>query len=166
MRTLIIAFLAAVFLILSRPVHTQTLEGPSAPQASFVLTIEDDLISLSAKDASLKAMIEEIGRRMNIPVKVEIPAVAKVTLAFERLPLPEVFKQLGRYVNYGYVESWEEGELRISGVTVPSLKVATPPSGPGLAASQPQEEERQEPPAPKALELEIDPTQYLRERRQ
>jgi hypothetical protein len=159
MRTLFLVCLAAVSLAPSQPAHPQTLAGTSGPQAAFALTIQDDLISLSAQDASLKAIIEEIGRRMEIPMRVEIPAAAKVTLAFERLALPEVLKRFGKYVNYGYVERWEQGKLRISAITVPSLKVQSLPAALGADASQ-------QTPSGKALELEIDPRQFLKENRQ
>jgi hypothetical protein len=152
---------AVVCLTLPRATHPQTLEGTSAPQTTFVLTIHDDLIWLSAKKASLKAMIEEIGRRMHIQVDVQIPAAATVTLAFEQLPLPEVLQRFGRYVNYGYVEQWEGGKLRVSAITVPSLKVATHESGAGVNASQGLQEK---PPAAR-LEMHIDPSRYLREKR-
>jgi hypothetical protein len=159
MRMLSLAFLAVVCLTLSRAAHPQTLEGSSAPQTAFVLTIQDELITLSATQASLKAILEEIGRRMDIPVKAEIPAAVTVTLAFERLPLPEVLNRLGKYVNYGYVQRWEQGELRISAITVHSLKVHALPTELGADAS------RQPPPA-KAMELEIDPRQFLKQKRQ
>jgi hypothetical protein len=162
MRTRSLVFLAVVLLTLSQTAQPQTLDGTPAPQTTFVLTIQDDLISLSATEASLKAIIEEIGRRMSIPVRVEIPAAAKVTLGFERLSLPEVLKRLGRYVNYGYVEHWAQGALRISAITVHSLKGAPPAAGPGVDASQVVEEKR-----PRArLEMNIDPSKYLREKRQ
>ena len=39
--------------------------------ASFVLTIQDNLISLSAKEASLKEIVEEIGRTIDIEVAAQ-----------------------------------------------------------------------------------------------
>jgi hypothetical protein len=159
--TLLGLFLAVVGLALPRAAHPQTLEGTSAPQPAFVLTIQDELISLRAEDASIRAIIEEIGRRMNIRVKVEISTAATVTLAFEQLPLPEVLKRFGKYVNYGYVEHWEQGELRISTITVHSLKVTTAPAGLGADGSQDLQDKR-----PKGrLEMNIDPSLYLREKR-
>jgi hypothetical protein len=158
--TLLGLFLAVVCLALTRPAHPQTLEGASASQPAFVLTVQGELISLRAEDASIKGIIEEIGRRMDIRVKVEIPTAAKVTLAFEQLPLPEVLKRFGKYVNYGYVEHWEQGELRISTITVHSLKVTTVPAGLGADGSQDLQDNR-----PRGrLEMNIDPSLYLREK--
>ena len=96
---------------------------------------------------------------MNIPVEVQIPVSATATLGFERLPLPAVLKKLGQYVNYGYVERWEQGELRISAITVHSLKIQSLPAQLGADVSQ---EARPR----KALELEIDPRQFLPQKRQ
>lgn len=165
MRTRSLLFLAFACLILSPPFQIQTFAGAAASPTAFVLTIQDDLISLTAKDASLKAIFEEIGRRLSIRVTVEIPASAKVTLAFERLALPEVLKRLGRYVNYSYIESREKGLGRISAITVHSLKVASSPSKPGVETSaepsQGQEEAYEQAPREHALEVEIDPAKYL-----
>jgi hypothetical protein len=43
-------------------------KGKPATKADFVLTVKDNLISLKAKDALLKEVLEEIGRRMKIDV--------------------------------------------------------------------------------------------------
>jgi hypothetical protein len=142
--------------------NAQTVAGTSGPQPGFSLTVQDELISLKAQDAPLAAMIEEIGRRMDIQVEVEIPETATANFAFERLPLHEVLKRFGRYVNYGYVERWEQGELRISTITVHSLKAATRPGGHGADNSQGLQDKR-----PRArLEMTIDPSKYLREQHQ
>jgi hypothetical protein len=148
--------LAVVFLSLAGPARLEALEGTSARQTPFALVIQDDLVSLDAKEASLKAIFEEIGRRMNISVRAEIPATAKVTLALVRLPLPEVLKRLGRYVNYGYVEQREQGVARISAITIHSLKGQSFPTERGAEISR-------QAPAAKALELEIDPSQFLKQ---
>jgi hypothetical protein len=150
--------LAVTALALPQPAHVQTLEASSANQSAFLLTIQDELISLSAREASLKAIIEEIGRRMTIPVTVAIPDAVRVSLEFERLPLPEVLKQFGRYVNYAYVERREEGALRISSITIQSLKGAPHPVERGIDPSQPNDEQR-----PRArLDMTIDPSKHLR----
>jgi hypothetical protein len=159
--TLLGLCLAVVGLALTREAHPQSQEGASTRQPPFVLTIQGELISLRAEDASIKAMIEEIGRRLNIRVKVDIPTTAKLTLAFDQLPLQEVLKRFGKHVNYGYVEQWEQGELRVSTITVPSMKVATSPTGPRADGSEDLQGNR-----PRArLEMNIDPSLYLREKR-
>jgi hypothetical protein len=159
--TLLGLCLAVVGLALTREAHPQIQEGTSARHPPFVLSIQGELISLRAEDASIKAMIEEIGRRLNIRVKADIPTTAKLTLAFDQLPLQEALKRFGKYVNYGYVEQWEQGELRVSTITVPSLKVTTSPTGPRADGSEGLQDNR-----PRArLEMNIDPSLYLREQR-
>jgi hypothetical protein len=153
---------AAVCLGMSSATCAQTVADTSGLQPGFTLTVQDELISLKAQDAPLAAIIEEIGRRMDIQVEVEIPETATANFAFERLPLQEVLKRFGRYVNYGYVERWEQGNLRISSITVHSLKVATRPGGSGRENTQSLQDKR-----PRArLEMNIDPSKYLREKRQ
>jgi hypothetical protein len=51
----------------------RSAKGKPATKTDFVLTIKDNLISLEAKDASLKEILEEIGRRMKVDVVAGIP---------------------------------------------------------------------------------------------
>ena len=60
-------------------------KGKPAAKADFVLTVKDNLISLKAKDASLKEVLEEIGRKMNIEVLALLPEQEKITTEFEKL---------------------------------------------------------------------------------
>lgn len=157
-RNLLLMVLAITALARPQPAYVQTLDASSANQSAFLLTIQDELISLSAKESSLKAIIEEIGRRMTIPVTVAIPDAVRVSLEFERLPLPEVLKQFGRYVHYAYVERREKGALRISSITIQSLKGIPHPRERGIDLSQPSDEQR-----PRArLDMTIDPSKHLR----
>jgi hypothetical protein len=61
-------------------------ETPTKPQGApttrtdFVLTVKDNLISLSEKDASLKEVLEEIGRRMKIDVVGNVAENEKITV--------------------------------------------------------------------------------------
>ena len=48
-------------------------KGKPATKADFVLTVKDNLISLKAKEALLKEVLEEIGRRMKIDVVAWYP---------------------------------------------------------------------------------------------
>src|SRR5262245_57882964 len=74
--------------------------GQSERNARFVLTVDESLVSLQATDASIKEVIEEIGRRMNIEVIARLPAEERMTLVFDRLPIAEAVKRFGRHVNY------------------------------------------------------------------
>src|SRR5262249_41438326 len=75
-------------------------QGKPATKADFVLTVKDNLISLKAKDASLKEILEEIGRMMKIDVIAGIPDTTKIT-EFENLSVEEAVNRLSR--NYSYV---------------------------------------------------------------
>jgi hypothetical protein len=78
-------------------------------KSDFVLTVKENLISLNAKDASLKEIIEEIGRSMKIEVVANIPEEEKVTMEFEKLSIEDVIKRLS--VNYVYLIDSEKGKI-------------------------------------------------------
>ena len=80
---------------------SQPAQTKNSRQASFTLTIEGNLISLTARDASIKAILEELGRRMNIAVVAAIPAEETITTEFNRLPLKEALNKLSQ--NHAYV---------------------------------------------------------------
>jgi hypothetical protein len=67
--------------------EAETSPGPAKRNASFVLTIHEGLFSLRATQASLKEILDAIGRRMHIEVVTQLPADQTVTIAFDRLPL-------------------------------------------------------------------------------
>jgi hypothetical protein len=78
-------------------------------KGDFVLTVKDNLISLKAKDASLKDILEEIGRRMKIDVVATIPEKEKLTAEFEKLPLEQAVQRLS--TNYSYqIDSEKSGK--------------------------------------------------------
>jgi hypothetical protein len=73
-------------------------------------TVEDNLLSLKAKDASLKEVLEEIGRRMKVDVVAGIPDTKKITAEFENLSLEEAVSRLS--TNYSYVMDSTNGKRR------------------------------------------------------
>src|SRR5262249_32671850 len=76
-------------------------QGKPAAKPDFALTIKDNLISLTAKEASLKGVLEEIGRRMSIEVLALLSEHEKITTEFENAPLEEAIERLIR--NYPHV---------------------------------------------------------------
>ncbi len=92
------------------------VEGKSESKTELVLTIKDDVVSLSAKDASLKEIIEEIGRKMKIEVIANITEEEKVTLKFDRLSIGDALEKLT--TNYGYVMDSEKKEKKITKIIV------------------------------------------------
>jgi hypothetical protein len=72
------------------------------PPAPFILTIQDGLLSLTAQQSSLKAIIEALGRQLNIEVVAEIGPEKSVTLEFERLSLEGAIQRFRRYAHVVY----------------------------------------------------------------
>ncbi len=103
-------------------------EAKSEDKADFVLTINEGLISLNAKNASLKEIVEEIGRRMKIEVDAHIPKDEKVTLEFEKLSLEDAIKRLS--TNYVCLMDSKKEEGRIT-------KIVLLPKGEGTVLSIP-----------------------------
>ena len=92
------------------------LKGKPVTKVDFVLTVRDNLISLKAKDASLKEVLEEIGRRMKIDVIAGIPDATKITAEFENLSVEEAVNRLS--TNYSYVMDSTTGQRKITKIIV------------------------------------------------
>ena len=108
-------------------------EVQAESRADFVLTIKDSLISLTAKDASLKEITEEIGRRMKIEVVADISEEEKITIRFDKLSLEDAVKKLR--TSYAYVWNSEKKEGKIT-------KIVLLPEGKGTAVSTIKEEKK------------------------
>ncbi|RJQ46342.1 MAG: hypothetical protein C4538_07005 [Nitrospiraceae bacterium] len=118
------------------------------PESStdFDLVIRDGFISLNARDASLKKIAEEIGRRMGIKVDVHIAEDEKITEQFDRLPLEEALKRVS--ANYAYLLNSEKEKGKI--IRIVLLKKGHEGK---VAASRPdQKKQPQEP-----FKFEFDP---------
>jgi hypothetical protein len=134
--------------------------------ADFDLVIQDDLISLDARDASLKKIVEEIGRRMDIEVDAQIGEDEKVTEQFEKLSLEEALDRLS--ANYAYLLDPEKDKGKIKKIVLLSKggegkgmvmsKPAPPPQSRQVEEPARQAEERPEP-----FKFEFDPSKYLKE---
>ncbi|MBI2487131.1 MAG: hypothetical protein HYW01_09265 [Deltaproteobacteria bacterium] len=94
--------------------ETNKSKEEQKPEFSFVLTIKDSLISLKAKDAPLKEIVEDIGSRMGIKVISKIPVEQKVTLQIEKLPLETVIERLREYADMAYIRDSEKKESKIT----------------------------------------------------
>lgn len=128
---------------------------PSTPPTSFVLTIQAGVLSLQAADASLQAIIEAIGRRMHIDVKVHLPADARITLAFKQLSLPKAIEQFRRYTNIVYQTTQAQGNI---------TQIIVFPQGGGAALGTPASEASGAA-ASKPFQFDFDPSKYLHERK-
>ena len=97
--------------------------------AEYVLTVEGDLISLRAREASLKTILTELSQKMSILVEGDLPQEETVTTTFAQLPLAEALQRLSP--NYGYQIKNENGEHKISTIFVlplPKGFVRPPPA--------------------------------------
>ena len=103
-------------------------KGKPVTKVDFVLTVRDNLISLKAKDASLKEVLEEIGRRMKIDVIAGIPDTTKVTAEFENLSVEEAVNRLS--TNYSYVMDSTTGQRKITKIIVLEKEKGTAVSTP------------------------------------
>jgi hypothetical protein len=142
-------------------------KGNPAAKADFVLTVKGNLISLDAKNASLKAVLEEIGRRMSIEVLALLPEQEKITTEFEAVPLEEAIERLVR--NYPHLIVSQEGDRKItriialqkSGDPVQSQPAVKGPEKPIKLESRMREEAaKKESPPPEPFRFQFDPSQY------
>ncbi len=62
-------------------------------KSDFELTVRNGLISLKTKDASLREIIEEIGKSMKIKVVGVIPDEERISAEFDKLSLEEPLAQ-------------------------------------------------------------------------
>jgi type II secretory pathway component GspD/PulD (secretin) len=150
-------------------------EVDSKRRADFVITIKDSLISLTAKDASLKQIVEEIGRRMKIEVVADISEEEKITTKFDKLSLEDAIKKLR--TSYAYVWNSEKEEGKIT-------KIVLLPEGKGTVLSRPTNRESEvkgekrlvrsessarkkiaseKSPRPEPFKFEFDPSEFMEE---
>jgi hypothetical protein len=123
----------------------------------FTLTVRNGRLSLVARQASLQAVLQEIGRRMAIDVESEIPVREIISTDFNQLTLNEALQALFNDVpNYGYVIVQDKHSGRITKILA-STKENTAFSGPEPKAPSPSAENSKEQPQP--FTFDIDPSQ-------
>jgi hypothetical protein len=126
----------------SRELQAGEAVGHAARPAPFVLTVDESMLSLRAQSAPLKAIIEEIGRRLHIDTVVQISPETRVTMAFERLSLAQAINELRKHASMAYVErgAGEEGRRMMKMLAFPKgAGEASPASGPQGAEAKPDE---------------------------
>ena len=115
---------------------------PLVTKGTFVLTVEGDLVSLKARQASLQTIMEELGRKMDIDVLGNILDEETISIEFDKLPLGKALERLSS--NYGYQMKSEKGSKTIS-------KIFILPKGTGITSTRPttkEVESRKEPDTP------------------
>jgi hypothetical protein len=138
-----------------------TSRGPSAHTPDFALAVHEGVVSLHAQNASLKAIVEAIGRQLAIDVVSRIPDDERITLAFAALPLAEALKRFRPYVNYLVQEDATKASGTIRQLIVISKRLAGGPprpartrrGGPTRAAAECLQPSR--PDTPPALSLRV-----------
>lgn len=152
-------------------------KGKTAAKADFVLTVIDNSISLNAKDASLKEILEEIGRRMSIEVLALLPEQEKITTEFEKLPVEEAIERLIR--NYPHLILSQEGDSRITRIIALQKSGNATPSKLVMQEAETRKEDtsvklesqtreeaiRKQSPPPEPFKFEFDPSRYGTKRR-
>jgi len=134
----------------------RTPEPGATHPSDFVLTVQNSLLSLRAQEASLKAILEAIGRELAIGVVAHISAHEKITVQFDRLSLTDALQRL--HTNYAYVM---EGKKVVKLIVLPSGKerLREPES------RRPAEVSGKAAPQPAPFRFEFDPSQPGEERR-
>lgn len=92
------------------------LPKADAREGTYELTVEANRLSLEAQDASLRAILDEIGRKMNLEVLGEIPAKETISAEFHNLPLEQALQRLSS--NFGYQVKSEQGGQEISKIFI------------------------------------------------
>src|SRR3990172_4136181 len=91
-------------------------QSQESVKRNFVLTIQDNLLSLKATDASLLEILEEVGRRMKIEIVAAVLEKEKITAEFDKLSLEDAIKRLTP--NYSHAMISEPGGKKISKIIV------------------------------------------------
>ena len=132
--------------------------APSTRTGEFRLTVNGHLVSLQAQEASLRALLEELGRQMGIEVVARLPREQTLTLAFDRLQIEEALERLRAYANIIYLQESTEAHA-------PIRRIIAIPRQPGEQTGEPARSRRAEPsdtatsrPAP--FQFTFDPAQH------
>ena len=120
-------------------------ERYSDSQSDYILIVKENLISLKAKDASVKEILEDIGRRMKIEVVANIPREEIITIELDMVYLGDAIKRFR--TNYAYITESEEKEGKIT-------KIVVVPKGLGKAPSIPSKKIKVK---PKQFKLKYNP---------
>jgi type II secretory pathway component GspD/PulD (secretin) len=135
------------------------LPGTSVPEAPFVLTVHEGRLSLKAKDASIKQILETLGQRLHVNVIVRLPEQETISLTFEDLSVVEALQQFSPYVNYVAIEDAKTGQL--TRLTVLSMREGVPGSrsmsGTAETVAMPASSTQEEPSRPAPFQFEFNP---------
>ncbi len=130
-------------------------------KSDFELTVKDGLISLKTKDASLREIIEEIGKSMKIKVVCTIPDEERISAEFDKLSLNEVLEKLS--TNYGLLTDSEKEEKKITKIIIlPKGKAALPSNIVDHSETMVSDNDGDESERPEPFKFEFDPSKYIK----
>jgi hypothetical protein len=135
----------------------------------FQLTVQEGLLSLRAQEASLKEILEAIGRQLGIETVVQLPAEARVTTAFDHLSVAEALQTLRQHATIAYVvRGGGDAPGTITQLFASPKGGGTAPAPETTQAADPQAHERSadperrgSEPGPKGFRFEFDPFQAI-----
>lgn len=150
-----ISFFMFIIFVGTSALSAETMER----KTDFDLVIKDKLISLNSKDASLKQIVEEIGRRMDIRVDVHAAEDEKITEQFERLSLEDALKRLS--VNYVYLINSEKEKGKTARIVL--LKKGTKEKGSVQPIVTAQGSQKEMSKKPEPFKFEFDPSGHMKD---
>ena len=136
--------------------QSDTATAETMHGTDFVLTRHGSLYSLHAQQASLREILEGLGRLLASEVVVRIPRDTKISLDFDRLPLTEAIQRLRAYANIVYLTDTKQPSGKITRMII------IPRQG-GESISQPMPPQGAAPPPtsrtqPAPFKFEFDPS--------
>ena len=151
------------------PVDAAPSEGgavatPALPARAYVLKTHGGRVSLDAKEASLIAIVKELGAKLGIAVDDRLPKDEPVTAKFDNEPLADALRRLS--ANHALVANPKTGQIeRIVLVPHAPPTAVTPkpapsrPTATATPAQAPQQRGAAEETPPPPFEFEFDPSQ-------
>ena len=132
--------------------------GLAPRPGAYLLTVDGPLVSLRAQEASLKTLLEDLGRQMGIEVVAHISRAQTLTLAFDRLSVEEALERFRDYANIVYVKDSPEADGKIR-------RVIAIPQQAGARTGAPARSVREDPPNKESSRLApfqftFDPAQH------
>jgi hypothetical protein len=137
--------------------------APSTRMGAFLLTVDGPLVSLRAQEASLRAILKELGRRLGIEVTANISWEQTLTLAFDRLTVADALERFRAYVNIVSITDSTEAQAKIRRIIAMPIESGegTGKPGPRWRADAPRYDAvSPTSPRPAPFHFEFDPVQH------
>ena len=129
--------------------------------AGFKLSVGNNRVSLDAKQASLKMILETIAQKLNIDATIRIPQEEKVTIQFEDQSLEEALKLF--VVNFALVSDTKAKDGPVKQIVVvpqgQQAQLAVRPSG-NADQKITQDSKAEEGKKTQPFKFEFDPSKY------